>query len=65
MITGKYDYIIKSTIKDYFKNILNITLSEYAKIQELIFVKQNIPNGTGYAIKCSLNNYIHNENVLI
>jgi UDP-N-acetylglucosamine diphosphorylase/glucosamine-1-phosphate N-acetyltransferase len=67
IITGKYDLLIKSTIKEYFENNdkLNLTLVEYKKIQELIFVKQNIPNGTGDAIKCTLDNYNENENILI
>jgi len=67
IITGKYDLLIKSTIKEYFENNdkLNLTLAEYEKIQELIFVKQNIPNGTGDAINCTLDNYSENENILI
>jgi len=67
IITGKYDLLIKTTINKYFENNnnINITLTEYTKIQEIIFIKQNIPNGTGDAIKCTLSNYDDNENVLI
>ena len=67
IITGKYDLLIKSTLKEYFENNdkLNLTLIEYEKIQNLIFVKQDIPNGTGDAIKCTLKNYTDNENILI
>lgn len=67
IITGKYDLLIKSTIKEYFENNdkLNLTLVKYEKIQELIFVKQNIPNGTGDAINCTLDNHNENENILI
>jgi UDP-N-acetylglucosamine diphosphorylase/glucosamine-1-phosphate N-acetyltransferase len=67
IITGKYDSLIKSTIKEYFEDNdkLNLTLNEYKKFQELIFIKQNIPNGTGDAIKCTLNYYNDNDNVLI
>jgi bifunctional N-acetylglucosamine-1-phosphate-uridyltransferase/glucosamine-1-phosphate-acetyltransferase GlmU-like protein len=67
IITGKYDLLIKSTIKEYFENNykLILTLNEYEKIKELIFLKQNIPNGTGDAIKCTLDNYKENENILI
>ena len=47
IITGKYDEMIKKYIKEYFETeeILN----------ELIFVQQNEPKGTGHAIKCILN----------
>jgi bifunctional UDP-N-acetylglucosamine pyrophosphorylase/glucosamine-1-phosphate N-acetyltransferase len=56
IITCKHDLLIKNTI---------MRTLEYNIFQELIFVQQNIPNGTGYAIKCTLNYYEDNENVLI
>ena len=67
IITGKYDFLIKTTIKEYCENMsnLNISISDYEKIQQLIFIRQNIPNGTGDAIKCTLDCYDDNENVLI
>jgi UDP-N-acetylglucosamine diphosphorylase/glucosamine-1-phosphate N-acetyltransferase len=60
IITGKYDELIKKTIYDYFNNN-NIKYS----FDNLIFIKQNIPSGTGDAIKCSLDKYNENEYVLI
>jgi UDP-N-acetylglucosamine diphosphorylase/glucosamine-1-phosphate N-acetyltransferase len=59
IITGKYDLLIKSTIKEYFEGVNQDTY------KKLIFIKQEIPNGTGDAIKCTLNNYDEDENVLI
>jgi len=63
IVTGKYDLLIKLTLKQYFEkekilNILNI-------LNEIIFVKQENPNGTGDAIRCTLDNYNNDENVLI
>jgi UDP-N-acetylglucosamine diphosphorylase/glucosamine-1-phosphate N-acetyltransferase len=46
------------------KLIVN-TLTEYSvKIDNIVFVRQPIPNGTGDAVKCSLD-YITEKNVLI
>jgi bifunctional N-acetylglucosamine-1-phosphate-uridyltransferase/glucosamine-1-phosphate-acetyltransferase GlmU-like protein len=59
IITGKYDLLIKSTIKEYF--IANQLLF----YDTLIFIQQSIPNGTAGAIKCTLDNYSDNEYVLI
>jgi len=56
IITGKFDKLIKDTLIDY----LNDTI--YKKI---IFVKQEIANGTGGAIKSSLSCYSNNDNILI
>ena len=53
IITGKYDELIRST------------LSEYMDISNLIFVKQQIPCGTGDAIKCCLMHYADDEKILI
>ena len=60
IVTGKYDLLIKLTLKQYFEKekILNI-------LNEIIFVKQENPNGTGDAIRCTLDNYNNDENVLI
>lgn len=59
IITGKYDTLIRNTIDEYFcgtdEDILNI----------ITYVKQNIPNGTGDAIKTTLEYYNDNNNVLI
>jgi bifunctional UDP-N-acetylglucosamine pyrophosphorylase/glucosamine-1-phosphate N-acetyltransferase len=59
IITGKYDLLIKSTIKEYF--IANQLLF----YDTLIFIQQSLPNGTAGAIKCTLDNYFDNEDVLI
>lgn len=59
IITGKYDELIKLTIKEYFIDN-NIYL-----LDTLIFVQQLNPSGTGDAIKCTLDKYNNNENVLI
>ena len=55
IITGKFDSLIKDTLLEYLKE----------NYQKLIFVKQEIPNGTGDAIKATLNYYNENENILI
>jgi UDP-N-acetylglucosamine diphosphorylase/glucosamine-1-phosphate N-acetyltransferase len=55
VITGKYHNLIKETIDKYF---------EFSK-ENIIYVQQKNPSGTGEAIKCTLNNYSNNENVLI
>jgi UDP-N-acetylglucosamine diphosphorylase/glucosamine-1-phosphate N-acetyltransferase len=57
IITGKYDELIKKTIKNYLEKE-----DIYSKI---LFVNQKIPNGTGDAIKSTLDYYSDNENVLI
>ena len=59
IITGKYDLLIKDTLKNYFENN-NINLFD-----NLIFVNQTIPNGTGDAIKYALPYYSDDEEVLI
>lgn len=56
IITGKHDNLIQETIKKYI-NIENFN--------KLIFVIQNIPLGTGDAVKCTLKYYKTNEQVLI
>ena len=53
VITGKYDDIIQKT------------LSQYLHIDDIYFIKQSIPNGTGDAIKHCLPFYGLNEKVLI
>lgn len=59
VITGKYDKLIRQTVYEYFfdknRDILN----------NIIFVKQHVSNGTGGAIKTTLNYYDDNDNVLI
>lgn len=52
IITGKYDELIKKTIFEY----ININ-----DIDNLFFVEQKNPNGTGDAIKCTLDHYPDNE----
>ena len=56
IITGKFDKLIKNTLIDYLND--NI----YTKIT---FVNQEIANGTGGAIKSSLDKYEDNDKVLI
>ena len=58
IITGKYDILIKNTINEYFSE------DNQDIINNITFVKQEIPNGTGDAIKSTLD-YYDNENVLI
>lgn len=60
IITGKYDLLIKKTIKDYFDSVSNINI-----YNTLIFIQQLEPNGTAGAIKCTLEQYSENEDVLI
>jgi ADP-glucose pyrophosphorylase len=60
IITGKHDLLIKSTIKQYFENNIYSNI-----LDKIIFVKQEIPNGTGDAIRCTLNNYTEDQNILI
>ena len=59
IITGKYDELIKDTIRNYF---LSNNMCGFDKI---IFVKQSEPLGTGNAIYSTLPFYESNENVLI
>jgi len=59
VITGKYDNLIKNTVNEYFRED-NLDI-----LNNIIFVKQEIPNGTGGAIKTSLQYYNENNNVLI
>jgi bifunctional N-acetylglucosamine-1-phosphate-uridyltransferase/glucosamine-1-phosphate-acetyltransferase GlmU-like protein len=61
IITGKYDLLIKKTIKDYYDSNMNL-INIYNTI---IFIQQLEPNGTGGAIKCTLDQYSENEDVLI
>lgn len=61
IITGKYDLLIKKTIKDYYENN-DVLVDLYDR---LIFIQQPIPNGTGGAIKCTLDSLNDNESVLI
>jgi UDP-N-acetylglucosamine diphosphorylase/glucosamine-1-phosphate N-acetyltransferase len=56
IITGKYDNIIKIFLKD------NLSDEMY---NNLTFVNQVIPNGTGDAIKCTLEHLNIESNVLI
>lgn len=58
IITGKYDELIKTTIKEY----INIDL---INLIDLIYIQQHNPCGTGDAIKCTLDSYSDNEDVLI
>jgi UDP-N-acetylglucosamine diphosphorylase/glucosamine-1-phosphate N-acetyltransferase len=53
VITGKYDELIKST------------LSKYINIENIQFVIQKQPLGTGDAIKCCLPSYNDGEKILI
>ncbi len=56
IITGKYTNDIKNCLLNYLSN--NI-------FNRLLFVNQPQPLGTGDAIKCSLNYFNNNDNVLI
>lgn len=60
IITGKHDELIKSTVFTYFNNN-----NDNNCINKLTFVKQDIPNGTGNAIKSVLGYYNDDEKVLI
>jgi len=55
IITGKYDELIRDTIKKYMEN----------NIDNLIFVRQSSPLGTGDAIKSCLYAYTEEDKVLI
>ena len=62
IVTGKYDLLIKETINNYniydrFENKINTNI--------IHFVQQKNPCGTGDAIKCTLEHYNDNEDVLI
>ena len=56
IITGKFNEIIQNTIKKWLSN---------TDFEKLRFVIQEEPLGTGHAVKCSLDYYDLNENVLI
>jgi len=53
IVTGKYEDLIKQTI------------SEYMNAEELCFIKQQVPRGTGDAIKSCLPYFHPDDNVLI
>jgi bifunctional UDP-N-acetylglucosamine pyrophosphorylase/glucosamine-1-phosphate N-acetyltransferase len=59
IITGKYDGLIKSEIKSYFDK------NNIAFYDKLIFVQQTVPNGTGDAIRSTLDVYSDSEDILI
>lgn len=59
IITGKYDTLIKDTLKNYFET------KKIELFEKLTFVNQTVPNGTGDAIKCALDYYNNDEEVLI
>ena len=59
IITGKYDILIKDTLKSYFENN-NINLFD-----KLTFINQTVPQGTADAIKYTLESYSEDEEVLI
>jgi bifunctional N-acetylglucosamine-1-phosphate-uridyltransferase/glucosamine-1-phosphate-acetyltransferase GlmU-like protein len=59
IITGKYDILIKDTLKTYFENN-NINLFD-----KLTFINQTVPCGTADAIKYTLESYSEDEEVLI
>lgn len=59
IITGKYDLLIKETIKSYSQN------NNLNMFNKLIFIEQTTPNGTGHAIKCTIDSYLDEEDVLI
>lgn len=59
VITGKYDQLIKQTVNEYFSN------DNRDMLNDIFFVRQDVPNGTGGAIKSTLQYYNDNDNVLI
>jgi len=59
IITGKYHDLIVDTIQKY------LVIEYFDIFQSIVFVKQEIPNGTGDAIKSTLHMYSDNDNVLI
>lgn len=59
IITGKYHDLIVDTIQTY------LVIEHFDIFKLIVFVKQEIPNGTGDAIKSTLNMYSDNDNVLI
>ena len=56
IITGKFDVLIRNTIKEYLNE------GDFIRIN---FVVQNTPLGTGDAVKCTLDKYSENEKVII
>ena len=56
IVTGKYDKLIKDTLEDNLNSFI---------YKKLIFVKQEIADGTGGAIKSTLSKYNDDETVLI
>ena len=56
VITGKFDKLIRDTIKKY--------LSDYS-FQKIKFVVQETPLGTGHAIRCALPLFEDNEKIII
>jgi UDP-N-acetylglucosamine diphosphorylase/glucosamine-1-phosphate N-acetyltransferase len=56
IITGKYHELIKETINKYFEDKINNSIS---------YIQQINPQGTGDAIKYTLDSYLEDENILI
>lgn len=56
VITGKYNDMIQDTLKKQLDILI---------LNKIEFIKQEIPSGTGDAIKSTLNNYTEKDNVLI
>lgn len=56
IVTGKYDKLIQDTVKKYIDESL---------FNQLKYVVQTTPLGTGHAIKCCLDHYSTTDNVLI
>lgn len=56
IITGKHNELIQKTVKEYVDD---------ESFKKLRFVIQEIPLGTGDAVKCTLNYYENDEDVLI
>ena len=56
IITGKHNELIQKTVKEYI---------DEDSFKKLRFVIQETPLGTGHAVKCTLNYYENDEDVLI
>ena len=56
IITGKFDLLIRETVRNYIPMI---------NMNKISFIIQDTPLGTGHAIKCCLNHFDNNSQVLI
>ena len=65
IITGKYHDLIKETVFKYIREHHSFENKIQEVFDNLFFIKQEEPKGTGHAIHCTLDSISTSENVLI